>query len=275
MYNFAFEPVATCLSLCRTSHVPLVVEYEDDAKISLDGENRLHKYKGECAIGCLQKYIGGAVVVTEQLSSHLRSPNVLVLPGLVEDVQEGLPSRSASRRPIIVYSGGMNYLKGPDILLDALQYIQQEIEVHFFGGGPMLDVLREQAERVPKHSVNIHGRVPESVLQAYLSQASVFVNPHRMALGHGKSLFPFKVFEYLAAARPVVTSQISEVSPAMEGGLVRYNEDSPEALAEALNLCLSTYSKWSAQALLAAAEVKSQYSVSAVAERIEKVLLAA
>jgi glycosyltransferase involved in cell wall biosynthesis len=96
-----------------------------------------------------------------------------------------------------------------------------------------------------------------------------------MALGHGKSLFPFKVFEYLAAARPVVTSQISEVSPAMEGGLVRYNEDSPEALAEALNLCLSTYSKWSAQALLAAAEVKSQYSVSAVAERIEKVLLAA
>ena len=60
MYNFGFESVMTCLGAGGSKRIPLVVEYEDDAKISLAGKNRLHRFKGESLIGCLQDRIGGA-----------------------------------------------------------------------------------------------------------------------------------------------------------------------------------------------------------------------
>ena len=275
MYNFGFEAVATCLSLCKFEHIPLVVEYEDDAKMSLGGENRLHRYKGELAIGCLQSQIGGALVVTERLRSHIRTPNVLVLPGVVEDGHVPSGTWLQTGRPTVMYCGGMNYLKGPDILLNALQYTHREVDVHFFGTGPMLGELRELARGVSRHSVSIHGRVEEEVLLEYFDRAALFVNPHRLALGHDNSLFPFKVFEYLATGKPVVTSQVSQLTPSIELGLVRYDGDSPRALAESLNLCLAKYSELSAKALLAAEEINSLYSVSAVAERVEQVLKSA
>lgn len=275
MYNFAFEALTTCLDLCRIDRVPLVVEYEDDAKISLRGESRIQRQKGEWAISSLQGHIGGALVVTERLSSQLQTSNVLVLPGVVEDTPIRRACQPPSGRPIVVYCGGMNYLKGPDVLLNALQYVHQDLDLHFFGAGPMLEELRESARGVSRHSIKIHGRVTRALLTEYLNSASVFVNPHRMALGHSNSLFPFKVFEYLATGRPVVTSQINQMSSVIEGGLIRYREDSPQALAEALSHCLADYATYSRQAMLAAEEIQLQYSVSAVAERIEKVLKAA
>ncbi len=147
--------------------------------------------------------------------------------------------------------------------------------MHFFGGGPMLDQIRELASRVSRHRITVHGRVTEEILRKEIDRADVFVNPHRMDLGHCNSLFPFKVFEYLARGKPVVTSQIAKLSPVVEGALVRYDQDSPHTLAEALNHCLENYGAILARAILAAEEINSQYSVSAASERIERVLKAA
>lgn len=275
MYNFDFAPVATCLSLSHSERIPLVVEYEDDAKINLKGESRLQRNKGEWIVGRTQDYIGGALLVTEHLGRHLRTSNVCVLPGIVEDGQLHAACQPRSARPVVVYCGQMSYLKGPDILIGALQGVSHEIDMHLFGGGPMLDEIRKLASRANRHRITVHGRVSEEALKQHIDGADLFVNPHRMDLGHCDSLFPFKVFEYLARGKPVVTSQIAKLSPVVEGALVRYDQDSPHTLAEALNHCLENYGAILARAILAAEEINSQYSVSAASERIEKVLNAA
>jgi glycosyltransferase involved in cell wall biosynthesis len=277
LYNLAETQLEAALFASRFFRIPLVVEYEDDATISISGPNRMHRWKGRRALGRVNRMIKGAVVVCPELAQQLKTDNVLALPGIVEvEIRfDKAPLRSRNernRRPVFLYSGGLNWLKGPDLLISALQYLRSPVELHIFGDGPLRAQLENEIKQIEGHCVRLHGFAERAVLDEALMNADICVNPHRMGRGHSGTLFPFKVLEYLSFGKPVVSSRQLQMPDGVSGAVVTYERDTPEDLGAALSYCIDQLDSLQETAGQAADYVRSHYTVEAIAPQIKGII---
>ncbi len=108
-------------------------------------------------------------------------------------------------RPRIGFVGALAYWCD----LDLIEYLaRSRPHWHFVFIGP-----RHTDTRQLQHFANIHliGRVPYSVLPRYMAGIDVFINPYKQD-SIADSCSPLKVFEYLAAGKPVVSVPMPEVA---------------------------------------------------------------
>jgi glycosyltransferase involved in cell wall biosynthesis len=278
LYNLSSALLGTALYACSLYGIPLILEYEDDATISLAGPNRMHYWNGRRALSRVNRMIKGAIVVCPELARQLNTGNVLVLPGIVgkSEAPSVLLSRHAKRRrerPVLLYSGGLNWLKGPDLLISALRYLRIPVEVHIFGDGPLRAQLENEIKQIEGHIVRLHGFAERAVLDEALMEADICVNPHRMGRGHSGTLFPFKVLEYLSFGKPVVSSRQLEMPAGVSGAVVTYDNDAPEELGRALTSCIENLDSWHAAAQVAGDYARNHYSIEAIGPKITGIIL--
>ncbi|MGB9932492.1 glycosyltransferase family 4 protein [Haloarcula amylolytica] len=141
----------------------------------------------------------------------------------------------------IVAIGRLRERKGYDVLLEALDQIQQEypeVHVNVFGDGPLEDELREQAKRLNiENNVTFHGYVDQSIVREHLSRARAFVHPSR------SEGFSMVRLEAMSTGCPVVVTNVSGanemVREGKEGFVVPI--ESPDAIADAVTTLLSDY----------------------------------
>ncbi len=102
-----------------------------------------------------------------------------------------------------------------------------------------LDIIKELAKRWPmfmmgeiktdvsilKGKVDIRGHVPYDALPQNLASAKVGIIPFKIGGDYEMYSAPIKVYEYLAAGRPVVATPIPELLPLAEQGLIRVAEE--------------------------------------------------
>ncbi len=198
---------------------------------------------------CHTPYLRGIVTVTDYLKhkyikAGLPEDKILVWPDAVElslfsDLappkvlrdELGLPSG----KKIVTYCGHLYDSKGVPHIIAAAKYLP-EIIFCLVGGWPQdIERCREQAKGLK----NIHfaGFVPNQQVPKYLVASDFLILPNSMQHELAYSTSPLKLFEYMAAQRPVVASNI----PALQGFL-RHQEnafliepDSPTAIASALD----------------------------------------
>ena len=151
---------------------------------------------------------------------------------------DAAPERDEARRrlglpaavPIALYCGHFYEAKGAPCLVEAAA-LAPELTFCLVGGTPRDTApLRQRAAR----NVCFEGFVPQHLVPEYLAAADVLVLPNSAQGEHAHATSPLKLFEYMAARRPIVASDI----PALEG-VLRHGEnawlvepDSPRALAE-------------------------------------------
>ncbi len=123
-----------------------------------------------------------------------------------------------------------------------------------------------------QHQVYIHGEVSRPKMLEILMRAHILVNPHRMERGQVGTLFPFKIIEYLAAGVPVVTSRLGAMPEQVRKAITMYDSDNPQELAIAIQNVLAEYPRKKSAAVSVQHWVHENYSLEAVAKRIEKVL---
>ena len=190
----------------------------------------------------------GIVTVTDYLKHQyikagLPENKILVCPDAVElSMFFNLPPPQVLRdelglpsdKKIVTYCGHLYDSKGVPHLIAAAKYLPEVLFCLVGGWSQDIERCREQAKGLK----NIHfaGFVPNQQVPKYLVASDFLILPNSMKHELAYSTSPLKLFEYMAARRPVVASDI----PALQGFL-RHKEnafliepDSATAIASAL-----------------------------------------
>lgn len=125
-------------------------------------------------------------------------------PVAVECLRDGLGITGSG--PVVLYSGTFEAYQGLSELIAAIPAVRQRMpDVTFvFVGADRANGLVAQAERlIMSGALRIVDRQPREEMAAYLALADVLVSPR----AYGGNL-PLKIFDYLAAGRPIVATDI-------------------------------------------------------------------
>lgn len=177
---------------------------------------------------------------------RLGIPNerVVFLPNGVhlEHFQRRLP-RDATRaqygfdRFTVVYTGAHGPANALETILRAADFLRNDpVDFVLVGDGPSKDRLRRQAAQQRLGNVRFLDPVPKSEVPDLLDAADVAVITLKNAKAFAYGISPNKLFDYMAAARPVICCVPGEMAQLVRdagGGLVCPPED-PAALARAV-----------------------------------------
>jgi glycosyltransferase involved in cell wall biosynthesis len=162
------------------------------------------------------------------------------------DVQPG-EARSALAlvpdRRYVVYTGHLYRWKGAHTLALASRLLPSDTDVLIVGGTPAdLTSFTEFVARERLDRVRVVGHVPPTDVPMWLAAANVLALPNSAVEAiSARYTSPLKLYEYMAARRPIVASDLPSLREALRHGesawLVR--PDEPEALAEGLRAVLT------------------------------------
>ena len=180
----------------------------------------------------------------------------------------------AADTPLLAVATRLEAEKGVQVALDALARLTPEFpDAHLLvaGAGSYATDLQAQARRLGlAERVRFLGLVPHAALPDVLAAADIALFP---SLCH--EAFPLSVVEALAVGLPVVASAVGGVPMAVRegatGSLVPPGDVA--ALADALRPLLADPARRRALGALARQSAEQQFSVQAMVERTEGVLL--
>ena len=157
---------------------------------------------------------------------------------------EHLLSKEGARRTlnlpenlhIILYTGHLYDWKGAHVLLEAARKKSVTDALFVFVGGTNEDVahLRKEAEGL--NTVHIVGHRPHQEIPCWLVAADVLVLPNSAQSEESvHETSPIKLFEYMAAGRPIVASDLPSIREIVSEREVEFvSPDNPEALARGI-----------------------------------------
>ena len=160
-------------------------------------------------------------------------------PGARPPELAATPDAGGARARTVVYTGRLNHKKGLDVVIEAARRLPDHafILVGSAGDGPIEALAR------PLANVRIvPWQTPEALAQ-YLAAATVLLIPpsSKPLTVFGSTVLPLKVFNYLAAGRPIVAGDTPDLRE-----VLRHDEnawlcrpDCPEALVEAIRTVTS------------------------------------
>lgn len=142
-----------------------------------------------------------------------------------------------SNLPEVVFVGTLKPWHGVDVLIEAAALAKRPWRLRLIGHGPEAPRIREQAKRLGV-DVDFRGAIAPMDIPEALDGALVAVAPYPAEASAGDQYFsPLKVYEYSAAALPVVASRIGQLPSIVrhgETGLLVPPSD-PAALASAID----------------------------------------
>ncbi len=141
----------------------------------------------------------------------------------------------------LMYFGAHGQANGLDNVLKAMAQVQQmavgqRIRLRLIGDGPLKPALMAQAESLGLRNVQFEPPVPKREIPALAAQADAFVIPiPNLPKLYRFGVSPNKLFDYLAAERPILIASDIGNNPVAEAqaGLV-VPPAQPQALAEAI-----------------------------------------
>jgi glycosyltransferase involved in cell wall biosynthesis len=179
-------------------------------------------------------------------------------------------------RPVVAYAGHLYAWKGVDVLLEALAALP-EVDGLIVGGHEREpDLARTQALARTlgvSERVTFAGRVDPPRVRAMLAGAAVLALPNPASAISSRFTSPLKLFEYMAAGRPIVASDLPALrevlTPDVHAVLVPPGH--PLALAGGIRRVLSDPA-FGARLGSAAAAAALEYTWDRRAERLEALL---
>ncbi|MEA5567045.1 glycosyltransferase family 4 protein [Anabaena sp. UHCC 0399] len=167
----------------------------------------------------------------------------------VDKITIKVPSKQLSReelglpplRKIVTYCGHFYEYKGVSYVIEAAKYLP-DILFCLVGGWPN-DIERCQKQAEGLKNIYFAGFVPNKEVYKYLAASDFLLLPNSGRFEQAYTTSPLKLFEYMAAQRPIIASDI----PALQG-VIRHKDnaflvepDSATAIADALKILEKNY----------------------------------
>ena len=120
-----------------------------------------------------------------------------------------------SDQKIFLYQGGLKSGRGIELLIEAFAKFEQDKNILLFlGFGPLESLIKNMSK---KHSnILFHSEVPQKDLLRYTSSADYGVLFYEDTCLNHRYCSPNKMFEYLMAGLPVITSNLYEMKRLVE-----------------------------------------------------------
>jgi glycosyltransferase involved in cell wall biosynthesis len=137
----------------------------------------------------------------------------------------------------ILHVGGFYTVKGQDILLRALSYVNIPVKVTLIGVGPELEKCQKYVQNCNLQAkVQFLGQVPHNGIADLLYKSDLFCMPSR------SEGLPAAPLEAMACGLPVVGTNVGGMSEIIKSGFNGYlcKPDSPEDIAEKIMMAYIT-----------------------------------
>lgn len=252
----------------RGRHNPVILEYED-GKHAIDrgwvkGITWLAEWLGK-------PLVKAALLATPTLAKRLppETPIVLV-PGILEkQVQlNPLPDRSSPTH--FLYSGSLDVERGIPLLIDYLetQTLSSNAIFEITGQGKFGDRLIQLMDRHPGKII-YHGSVSSKTLAEIRSRCHFGLNLQSSTNPISEVTYPSKTFDYLNAGLRVISTRAAGVETILGEAAHYLNEETPVALAHAVEGATNMKDANEANGLDA---LQIDYSMEGTVKRITGVL---
>ena len=232
--------------LARRLRVPFVFEVRDlwpESLVAVGSRKGPAYYVLKKIASYLYRRAARIIVLARGTGNHLRSlgvpqDKVVFIPNGV-DVDAFTPGSRASRNGFtLVYAGAHGPANGLDVVLDAAELLKERHEVRFLlvGDGPSKTSLVAEAERRGLANVRFRPPVAKRDIPVLLASADAGLMVLRESPLFEFGVSPNKLFDYFAAAIPVVCNVPGEVAETVRaaGAGELAADSSPSALAEAV-----------------------------------------
>jgi glycosyltransferase involved in cell wall biosynthesis len=218
---------------------------------------------------------GGYVTITRALAVHLETlfgkrPRLAVVPDGMRSPEPLTPQPAA---PVAAYAGHLYAWKGVDVFLRALALTPGVRGLIVGGHEQEPDLARVRAlaaELGLSQRVTFTGLVEPSRVAGLLREATILVLPNPASAISTNYTSPLKLFEYMAAGRPIVASDLPSIREVLAGGesALLVTPGDPAAMAEAIERLAADRAL--GERLASAAHARAgEYTWARRAERLE------
>lgn len=257
-----------------------ILEYEDNVynKYVAGAKNPFEQVRGRIYHYVLKRS-DAAFAVCKGMFDDATIKHILT-PGVInEDVTDAISNNihqlKGGQPAKIIYTGGTGYDKGSDIIIRALQEIQHSCSVDFYTNGTFYGEAKTLLSEVPsRHQVTIKGYLPHKELMRVLSsEADILLSTTRsMGVAEQSAGFPFKIMEYAALGRPIVSSELAKLDDEFNQKMNYYHNDSPHELADVIDHVLDNYGESIKRAMDLQQLVLSRYSIKGLGNQLDSFL---
>jgi glycosyltransferase involved in cell wall biosynthesis len=140
---------------------------------------------------------------------------------------------------VVLFQGGLIAGRNLETLVDAMAFVTTPaVHLVFLGNGALARRLSRRAkERKVNGRVHFHPSVAQDGLLRYTASADVGVIPYQPTCLNNLYCTPNKLFEYIAAAVPIIASDLPELRRLVAGNDIGLMIDtsSPAAIAHAID----------------------------------------
>lgn len=172
---------------------------------------------------------------------------------------------------IALYAGSLQRWKGVSTLIEAAELLPADVSAYIVGGaaGETAALKTKNEKLIAGRRLILTGQRPWSEMPLWLAAADVLVLPNtgREEISRYWTS-PMKLFEYMAAGRPIVASDIPSIREVIDDSMAFFaTPDDPRSLVEAICKILADPTAAAHRAARAAEEVR-RYTWQARAENI-------
>jgi len=233
IFNLKDQQIACANYAIRDLGLPVILEYEDDRFVNVQGESMdgfVARRQARAATRLLQS-VSGCMAVSPHLLSQIPSGiPTLLLRGIVgEDLITASSEHRGKKKDVVLFSGTHISSNGIANLIEGWREVTLPgWELHITGYGGLTDSLKQMAEGV--RGVVFHGLVSRTELVQLMCSAKICINPHEISQTPG-NVFAFKIIEYLAAGAHVITTPMGALESELEAGISYMPDNSPKTIA--------------------------------------------
>jgi len=226
----------------------------------------------------------GYVTITDGLGRELERrfgprPRVAVIPDGVRLTPPSDLQPPTSDRPFTIgYAGHLYPWKGVDLIVEAVAAMPETRALIVGGHDQEPDLARVKAFATELDCVNritFTGLIPPADVAATLRETDVLVLPNPRSALSDAHTSPLKLFEYMAAGRPIVASDLPSIGEVLRDGenAVLVEPGNPQAFVAGLQRIKDDTALAGRLAAQAAEDVRD-YTWARRAERLETLLTA-
>src|SRR5205823_3144006 len=147
---------------------------------------------------------------------------------------------------VVVFVGKLAPWQGLETLIDGAKHLAQipKLQILIVGDGPVRQKIAERiVSRQVERTVRLTGALPHDQIPTVLAAADLCVAPFSRARNDLIGISPIKLFEYMAAGRPIVASDVAGVREIVKDAAMLVTPDSATDLAAVIAQLLSDPSR--------------------------------
>jgi len=269
IYNLKLSQLL-CARHARRLGLPVVLEYEDDEFVDVDGSSmnglqlRGHQRRARRTLDA----IDASFAVSPHLLSQVPEgvPTLLLRGVLGDDYVDAALDATDGRRNWVAFSGTHSSSKGLKQLITAWKELNEPgWELHITGHGALTSTIQQMAAGVS--TITFRGMLERGQTARFLAQCKIGMNPHDLSQTPG-NVFATKIVEYLAAGTHVISTRMGRLEPEIEEGITYIEDNAPETILKSLRGVISQ----GVHRRLARSAAMDLYGPSAVSEKLQTLL---